>query len=87
MMKEGFIMSNPKNVMISYDLFLDLFRYFKCDMTDLAPDITSRLDDKFNRILSRDLFNDYLHAASPEEKEIAKQKYLDSKGIPLDYRF
>lgn len=80
-------MSKQKNVTIPYDLFLDLVKYFKCDMVYLAPKITDQLNDKFNRIIIRDLYNDFINAATPEEKQLAKEKYLNARGIPKDFRF
>lgn len=64
-----------------------LYKYFKGDMKDLEPEIISQLDDKFNKLIIRDLYSDFLNASSPEEKELAKEQYLEAKGISKNFRY
>ena len=76
-----------KNVMIDQELFLDLIRYFCFGQTDKEISITERLADKLNKVAAREYYNMYLTAKSPEEKRDAMNKYLDTKGVPEDFRF
>ena len=83
-------MSKPKTVQISEELFMDLCRVILGGLDD--PDIVLRasrgLYDKLDRITARDLYS-AMHdtTKTPQEREKARQDYLDSKGIPTSFRW
>lgn len=42
---------------------------------------------KIQRMVEHDLYTTYKTAATEEEKEKARQRYLDEKGIPASFRW
>lgn len=43
--------------------------------------------EKLDRMVDRELYTQYKRAATPGEREAARQKYLDKKGIPDSFRW
>lgn len=89
-------MSN--NIQISYDLFIDIVRYFdlledeQIDDPDyrefLADNIIKGLNDKIDKIQKRELYSKQFDKnLTPEEKEKARQAYLDKIGMHKDWRW
>lgn len=82
--------SKTKNVQISEELFKDLCRVVLGGVDD--PETVSRvskeLHDKLDRVVARELYST-MHdpSQSPQEREKARQDYLDAKGIPNDFRW
>ena len=76
------------NVQIDRELFLDLYAYFaEVDSSDyLAMELFQKLDEKLQKMISHELFTQYKRAATPEEREQARQKYLDNRGINKNFR-
>lgn len=78
------------NVQISEKLFMDLCRVVLGGVDD--PDTVSRasrgLHDKLDRMVSRELYST-MHdpSKSPQEREKARQDYLDARGIPTSFRW
>ena len=77
-----------KNVQISLDLFLDL-----CDFVSdyvgkdtRADELDSQLTEKLNKLIDHALFTQYKRAATPEEREKARQAYLDRRRISKSFR-
>lgn len=77
-----------KQVQIDYELFLDLLRYFIQEDTDemLFEDIAAALEGKLDKMITRELFTEYKRAATRQEREAARQKYLDHVGIHPSFR-
>ena len=79
-----------KQIQIPEELFLDLCRVILGGTDD--PEISDRtakgLKDKLDRMVARDLYK-AMHdpLKSPQEREKARQDYLDSKGIPTSFRW
>ena len=82
--------SKPKTVQISEELFMDLCRVILGGVDD--PETVSRtsrgLNDKLDRIVARGLYST-MHdpSVSPQERERARQDYLDARGIPTSFRW
>lgn len=82
--------SKSKTVQISEELFMDLCRVVLGGLDD--PDIVLRaskgLHDKLDRMVARDLYST-MHdpLKSPQEREKARQDYLNSRGIPDSFRW
>ena len=81
------------NVQIPESLFFDLCEYFLWggrfdDETKpvLIHDISIELRVKIEKLINQKLFTEYKTANTPEEREKARQKYLDERGIFLNYR-
>lgn len=83
-------MSKPKTVQVPEELFMDLCRVILGGTDD--PEIVSRassgLQDKLNRVVAHKLY-ETMHdpSKSPQERERARQDYLDSRGIPDSFRW
>lgn len=76
-------------VQIDEDLFRDILEYFFGDEfpTGLGADeIRKQLEDKLEKLISRELFTKYKRAATPSEREQARKEYLDHKCILPSFR-
>lgn len=78
-----------KNVNISFNLFKMLVQYFLISDKNqkLENEIKLQLRDKLKRLVDRENYTTYKTADTKEERETARQKYLDSKGISKDFRW
>jgi len=81
--------STSKQIQIPQSLFIDLVEYFelKGDTPERHERIVKALDDKMNRYLEHELYTKYKTAPTDEQKEQARQEYLDQKGIHPDFRW
>lgn len=81
---------SKKTVQISEELFMDLCRVILGGVDD--PETVSRtsmgLHDKLDRMVARDLYST-MHdpLKSPQEREKARQDYLDARGVPTSFRW
>ena len=81
------------NIQISESLFYDILRYYLIASKgaevpeELDKRVFNGLSDKVQKIADRELYTLYKTAPTEEEKEKARQKYLDSKGIPESFRW
>ena len=75
-----------KNVQISYDLFLALLQYHLMMEDDYEDEIRHGLEQKLESMVRHELYAKYKTALIPEEREAARQRYLDERGIPQSYR-
>ena len=76
-----------KQVQISIQLLSNLFKYHLLECDAVLPDIEKGLNEKFEAMILRDLYQKSKNAPSEKEREEARKQYLDRKGIPLDYRW
>lgn len=76
-----------KNVQIPYELFLLLLRYHLMDETDGEEQIQSGLEQKLDSMVRRELYSKSKAAPTAEERENARQKYLDKRGIAESFRW
>ena len=76
-----------KNVQIPYDLFIDLIRFHLLDLYEDEKKIRTGLEQKLKAMSDRQLYSEYKTAETESEREAARQKYLDSRGIPESYRW
>ena len=49
--------------------------------------IIKELKEKYDKIVNRNLYTKYKTAPTEEEKEKARQEYLNKKGIHSDFRW
>lgn len=79
-----------KNVQIPYELFLDLVRVYLAGVDD--PETFDRVragvQAKFDAMASHDLYG-IMHdpTKTAREREDARQRYLDQRGIPESFRW
>ncbi len=76
-----------KSVQIPYELFVDLVLYHLNDEDDFRDDIRQGLSQKLDAMLNRQLYSQYKTAPTEEQREQARQEYLDRRGVPQSYRW
>ena len=76
-----------KQVQVSEDLFLSLIKYHILAYYNEEEKIVKGLKEKYDRIANRNLYTKYKTAPTEEEKEKARQEYLNKKGIHSDFRW
>jgi hypothetical protein len=80
-------MEKKKNVTISEELFVDLVKYFLVDIRLDEDKIGLRLQEKLDALVKRELYTTYKTAGTPEEREKARQEYLEKVGITEGFRW
>ena len=76
-----------KSVQIPYELFVDLVLYHLNGEDDFDEDIRRGLEQKLDAMLNRQLYSQYKTAPTEEQREQARQEYLDRRGVPQNYRW
>ena len=76
-----------KNIQISEELFYALLKYHLADLDDVLPEIKQELERKLESMVKRELYVKYKTAPTEEEREAARQKYLDKVGIHQRFRW
>ena len=70
-----------KNVQISEELFFALLKYHLVEIDDVLPQIKKGLEEKLETMVKRDLYTKYKTAPTEEEREKARQEYLEKVGM------
>lgn len=76
-----------KNVQIPYELFVALLQYHLVMEDDYAEDIRRGLEEKLDAMVRHELYAKYKTAPTKEEREQARQEYLDKRGVPESFRW
>lgn len=76
-----------KNIQISEELFFALVKYHLLEMDDVYPEIRKGLQEKFEAMVKRELYTKYKTASTEEEREKARQEYLDKVGMHRSFRW
>ena len=76
-----------KNVQISQELFFLLVRYFLIGQEETEPEIVKALEKKLDAMLRHELYAQYKTAPTEEQREQARQEYLDRRGVPESFRW
>ena len=74
-----------KKVQISRDLCIKLIKYHHFDIYEYEDDIKSELEKKLNLMVMREYYTTYKTAPTEQEREEARKKYLDEKGVPESF--
>lgn len=82
------------NVQIPEKLFFQLFRYhclheiFEADeLEEMHREISREIERKVDAMATRAIYSKSKTAPTPEEREKARQEYLDKRGIHKDFRW
>lgn len=83
------------NVQIPEEVFFRLFRYHCIphevftpeELDKLEQKIQQDIETKLDKMVMRNLYTESKTAASPEEREKARQEYLDKRGISKEFRW
>ena len=76
-----------KNVQVPQQLFMKLLRYHLLDDDSCTEDVKKGLEQKMNTMVERELYTKSKTAPTEEEREKARQEYLDTRGIQADFRW
>jgi len=76
-----------KNIQISQELFIDLIDYHLLDQFDKEEAIKKGLEDKMDSIIKREKYTKSKTALTEEEREKARQEYLDIVGMHPSFRW
>ena len=76
-----------KNVQIPLTLFLKLYGYVVLGNYQFHDDIVRQLEDKHRKVYNNLLYTTSKTAKTEEEREEARQKYLDEVGMKDSYRY
>lgn len=84
-------MQKEKSVTIPVVLFNQMAAYILTDPEphniDLHKKCERGIEEKIDRIIKHNLYTDYKTAPSEEEREKARQAYLNAAGIPNSFRY
>ena len=76
-----------KSVQIPYDLFVALVEYHLAYDDDYVEEIHRGLKQKLDAMVRHELYAKYKTASAAEEREQARQDYLDKCGVFPDFRW
>lgn len=78
-----------KNVQISQELFLQICKYHLAQINDseTTEAIYKGLGDKLDQMARRELYTTYKTAQNAEDRERARQAYLEQIGLHKDFRW
>lgn len=76
-----------KNVQIPQELFMKLLRYHLIEDISCEDDIKKGLEQKMDAMVMHELYTKTKTAPSEEEREKARQEYLDKRGVPNSFRW
>lgn len=74
-------------VKISDELFWRLLTYLEGRDDPDGTALCREMEAKADRMIAHDLYTAYKTAETPEERDAARQKYLDRRGVPEDLRW
>ena len=76
-----------KNVQISQELFVALLHYHLSGENEYEEIIEQGLEQKLDVMLRHGLYAQYKTAPTEEQREQARQEYLDRRGVPESFRW
>lgn len=76
-----------KNVQIPYELFMLLLRYHLVEDDTCLEEIRQGLEKKLDSLVQHELYGKYKTAPTQEEREKARQEYLNIRGVPDSFRW
>ena len=76
-----------KQVQIPQELFVLLIHYHLMEDDSYIDEIKIGLEKKLDALVLRELYGKSKTALTEEEREKARQEYLDRRGIPNSFRW
>lgn len=80
-------MERKSQVQIPKDLLLALFQYHLAGNEEYLQEIEKALMEKLDSMVKRQLYTTFKTAPTEEEREKARQEYLDKCGMHEDFRW
>ena len=81
------LLETKSQVQIPKDLLLALFQYHLAGNEEYLPEIEKALMEKLDSMVKRQLYTTFKTASTEEEREKARQEYLDKCGMYKDFRW
>ena len=76
------------NLSLTYVLSFSTYRCAEpAGDDDFEEEIRQGLEQKLDAMMNRQLYSRYKTAPTEEEREQARQEYLDRRGVPQRYRW
>ena len=72
---------------ISEEIFIALLKYHLVEIDDVLPEIKKGLEEKLEAMVRWDLYTKYKTAPTEEEREKARQEYLEKVGMYRSFRW
>lgn len=76
-----------KNIQISEQLFSALLKYHLLEVETVSAEIKKGLEEKLETVVKRELYTKYKTAPTEEEREKARQEYLEKVGIQKKFQW
>ena len=76
-----------KNVQIPYVLFVALVEYHLGYDDEYEDEIRQGLEKKLDSLVQHELYGKFKTAPTQEEREKARQEYLEKRGVPDSFRW
>ena len=76
-----------KKVQITHELFLALVKYHLLESMEEKEKIQKELTEKLDAMSKRQIYSQYKTAPTEEEREKARQEYMDKVGMLPDFRW
>ena len=78
-----------KQVQIPQEVFLDICKLLLCNCweEDRVERVKRALEGKLDALARRETYSTYKTAESPQEREKARQRYLDMVGMKESWRW
>ena len=76
-----------KNIQISEQLFSALLKYHLLEVETVSSEIKKGLEEKLETVVKRELYTKYKTAPTEEEREKARQEYLEKVGIQKKFQW
>lgn len=76
-----------KNIQIPYDLFVALVQHHLMENDECINEIRQGLEKKLDSLVLHDLYEKSRTAMTEEEREKARQEYLDRRGVRDSFRW
>ena len=76
-----------KQIQIPQELFVLLIHYHLMEADSYGDEIRAGLEKKLDALVLRELYGKSKTALTEEEREKARQEYLDRRGIPNSFRW
>ena len=80
-------MERKLQVQIPKDLLMALFQYHLARNEEYLPEIEKALMEKLDSMVKRQLYTTFKTAPNEEEREKARQEYLDKCGMHENFRW
>ncbi len=76
-----------KNIQITEELFIQLVKFHLLESNVGLENIKQGLEEKLQKVINHTTYTNYKTAKTPEEREAARQEYLNRIGCHKDFRW